>query len=157
MWKLLSGFLVAIFAMSCIACAQQSGPATMQQLAFMRGSWTCTVQNGASTGLVQRVTYSFSSDGLWMTELSHDAGSKNDWETQMWGYDAHAKKLVAYQFTPDGVYTKSVKGFVGKNFVATRNDDGATVSIVPLTSKRIDWVITSADHSTVVKEHCVRR
>ena len=133
MWKLLIAFLLAIFPLSCVAYAHQSGSATMKRLAFMRGSWNCTVHDGQSNGLVQRTTYSFSSDGLWMTELSYDVGSKNDWETQMWGYDAHAKKLVAYQFTADGVYTKTVTGFIGKNFMSTRNDNGATVSLVPIT------------------------
>ena len=93
--------------MLCIARVQQSGPAAMKHLAFTRGSW--------------------------MTELSHDAGSKNDWETQMWGYDVHTKKLVAYPFTSNGVYTKTVAEFVGNNFVATRDDNGATVTLVPNT------------------------
>ncbi len=93
-----------------------------------------------------------------MTELSQDSGTNgNDWATQMWGYDSHTQKLVAYNFARNGVFTKSVDGWVNGAFVSHRDDNGATVSVRPINASSIQWVIESADHSYVVKEDCVRR
>jgi hypothetical protein len=146
-----------ILATACSARAQQADPIVMQKLEFLSGSWTCTIKGGASNGLVEETHYSFSPDGFWMTETSHVARSNNDWETQMWGYDAHAKKLVAYQFLADGVFTKTVDGWVNGAFVSHRDDNGATVSVKPVAANAMQWVIESADHTYIVKEDCVRR
>jgi hypothetical protein len=147
-----------VLLVTCAARAQQPDVTAMKKLSFLSGAWRCTVEAGTSNGLVQDVTYSFSPDGLWMTELSQDSGpGHNDWATQIWGYDARAGKLVAYNFTPMGVFTKSVDGWINGAFVSHRDDNGATVSVRPISSGSMQWVIESADHSNIVKENCVRR
>jgi len=42
---------------------------------------------------------------------------------RFWGYDTQLDKLIAVQFTPSGVLTKSVTGWVGDTFVAQRVDN----------------------------------
>jgi hypothetical protein len=133
---------LAMLLMTCMARAQQPDISAMKKLGFLSGTWACTVEGGTSNGLVLKVGYSFSPDGLWMTELSQDAGpGHNDWATQIWGYDVRAGKLVAYAFTPYGVFTKSVEGWLDGAFVSHRDDNGATVSVRP----------------SIVKENCERR
>ncbi|HEV3155558.1 MAG TPA: hypothetical protein VGZ02_17265 [Candidatus Baltobacteraceae bacterium] len=151
--------LAAVMATACVTRAQQPDPSsTMQKLKFLAGAWACTVKGGSSNGLVLDVQYSFSPDGLWMTELSQDSGTNgDDWATQMWGYDAHAQKFVAYTFARNGIFTKSVDGWVDGAFVSHRDDNGATVSVKPVDARSMQWVIESADHAYVVKEDCVRR
>ena len=63
----------------------------------------------------------------------------------MWGYDAGNKKLVAYQLRSTGVSTKSVDGWVGGKFQSRRDDNGATVTIVPIGKNAFNWVIESAE------------
>jgi len=150
--------IAALLVTACAARAQQSDASAMPKLAFLSGTWTCTIRGGPSNGLVQDTTYSFSPDGMWMTELSHDTGTSGaDWETQMWGYDARSHKLVAYQFVSLGVFTKSVDGWVDGAFVSHRDDNGATVSLKPIDGRSFQWIIESADHSSIVKEDCARR
>ena len=147
----------ALLATAAVAPAQPADPlAAMQKLKFLTGSWACTIQGGPSSGLVENIEYSFSPDGLWMTEFSQDTRG-GDWATQMWGYDARAKKLVAVQFVGAGVFTKSVDGWVGGAFVSHRDDNGAKVSLRPVDATNMEWIITSADGSYSVKEACVRR
>jgi hypothetical protein len=150
--------VVATLALASLAGtaarAQDSGPNAMRRLAFLSGSWTCTVRGGASNGSVQDTRYSFSPDGFWMIEVSHDRGSQNDFATQIWGYDATAKKMVAYQFLANGVFTKSVEGWVGENFISHRDDNGATVSVKRTGDSSMQWTVESADQSSIVTEDC---
>jgi hypothetical protein len=149
---------IAIVAavLPCVARAQQAGSTDIQRLHFLSGTWRCTVHGGPSNGLVQDARYTFSPDGRWMTETSHDAGSDKNWETQMWGYDAAAKKLIAVQFVRDGVFSKTVDGWTGDRFVSHRNDNGAEVSLERAGSDAATWTIASADRSFVVTQTCVR-
>lgn len=138
--------------------AKRVGVSTMHRLFFLKGAWVCTLRGGNSNGLVQDATYSFSPDGLWMTERSEDSSArKNDWATQMWGYDVSASRLVAYQFTANGVYTKSVDGWVGGVFRSERDENGAIVSLKPVSARSMQWFVESADRSSIVREDCVRR
>jgi hypothetical protein len=61
-----------------------------------------------------------------------------------WGYDGNTKKMVAYQFLANGVFTKSVEGWVGDSFVSHREGNGATVSV------------KNTDRSSTVNEDCAR-
>src|SRR5437588_7696040 len=109
-WSLLLILFFAQIALTqCRAVGQPTGPESMRKLSFLAGAWSCQFNDSK---LVQEITYSFSPDGLWMTELSHDQGRDTNWETQMWGYDVRTEKLVAYQFYGDTVSTKSVEGWV---------------------------------------------
>ena len=151
-------FVIAAMAAACGIRAQQSGLAAMQKLSFLAGSWTCTVKSGVSNGLVLNLNYSFSPDGRWMTEHSEDAETKGgDWATQVWGYDARSDKLVAYQFVASGVFTKTVDGWVDGVFTSHRDDNGATISLKPMGPKTMQWIIESADHSSTVKQDCVKQ
>ncbi len=137
---------------------ERAGVSAMRRLSFLKGSWACTLKGGSSNGAVQGVRYSFSSDGLWMTELSQTLGAKeNDWATQMWGYDVSASRLVAYQFAANGVHTKSVDGWIGGVFKSERDDNGAIVSLRPIDPRSMQWLVESADHSNLFREDCVRR
>jgi hypothetical protein len=130
----------------------------MEKLSFLKGAWVCTIRGGSSNGLVQDVQYSFSPDGLWMTELSDASGpNQDDWATQVWGYDVNVGKFVAYNFAANGVFTKSVDGWINGSFVSHRDDNGASVSVKPIDSNSMQWTIESADHSSIVREDCVRR
>jgi hypothetical protein len=150
--------MVFLLLTACIARAQESDLAAMRKLMFLSGSWTCTVKGGDSSGLRQTVRHTFSPDGLWMTELSQDSGTKSDdWATQMWGYDAHVGKLVAYNFGSNGVFTKSVDGWVNGVFTSRRDDNGTTVSLRPVDARSIEWLIESADHSHALREECLRQ
>lgn len=149
--------VIVAVAIATIADAQQSGKKQMHKLAFLSGNWKCTVKGGSSDGLVQYVQYSFSPDGLWLTEVSWDAGTRKDWASQLWGYDTRTQKLVAYQFNANGVFTKTVDGWINGAFRSTRDDNGATVSVRPTGARTAQWIIDSADHSYIVTENCVRR
>jgi hypothetical protein len=148
---------ISMIATICAASAQQADAGAIKKLEFLRGTWTCTVQNGPANIPVQESNYSFSPDGMWMTETSHDTGSSNDWETQVWGYDTKTKKLVAYQFVDEGVFTKTVDGWIDGAFTSHRDDNGASVTVRPTAGGSAQWVIASADHSYIVKQNCVRR
>jgi hypothetical protein len=153
----LSTLTLALVATSCVPRAQQSDASAMQKLQFLAGSWVCTVKGGRGNGLVLNLDYSFSPDGLWMTEHSEDAETKGgDWATQIWGYDAFSNKLVAYQFVSSGLFTKTVDGWVNGIFTSHRNDNGATVSLKPIDAKSFQWIIESADHSSIVRQDCVK-
>jgi hypothetical protein len=150
--------IAALLCSAGAASAQEAGADAMGKLTFLSGKWNCTIAGGISNGQVQVNDYSFSPDKLWMTELSWDEGAdKKNFATQMWGYDAIAGKLVAYQFTPNGVYTKTVDGWIDGAFTARRNDNGATVSVKQVNAESMEWTIASADKSSIVKEECVRR
>jgi hypothetical protein len=130
----------------------------IKRLAFLAGRWSCTVNGGSSNGLTLDVRYSFSPNWLWMTEESQDSGAAGtDWATQLWGYDARTKKLVAFQFTQSGVFTKSLDGWVNGIFVSHRDENGATVSLKPLGANSFQWIIESSDHSYTVTQDCIRR
>jgi hypothetical protein len=149
--------IAALFFATCTASAQSPGADAIRKLSFLSGKWVCTIAGGISNGEVQDSEYSFSPDSLWMTELSWDAGAaKRYFATQMWGYDASAAKLVAYQFTSNGVFTKTVEGWIDGAFTARRDDNGATVSVKQVGAGSVEWTIASADKSSIVKEECVR-
>ncbi len=154
-------FAVAVAAFlitACAAGAQQQGTDALHKLAFLKGTWACTIKGGPGNGFVQDVKYSFSPDGLWMAEVSlNSAPHEDDFATQMWGYDARTGKLVAYNFAANGVYTKSVEGWVDGKFISRRDDNGATVSLKPIDSHTMQWIISSADGTYVVSEDCVRK
>jgi hypothetical protein len=151
-------FLALFLSTACGARAQQPGQEAMRKLAFLSGAWACTVKGGSSNGFVQEVKYSLSPDGLWLSEVSLNSEPNSDgYATQMWGYDARTGKLVAYNFGGNGVYTKSVQGWVDGEFTSRRDDNGATVALKPIADRNIQWIITSSDGSSIVKEDCVRR
>jgi hypothetical protein len=155
--RTLAASAAALAICGTAASAQQTGAAAMQKLSFLSGKWTCTIKNGPSNGEIQLVKYVFSPDGHWMTETSWSDPGKKDYATQVWGYDANAGRLVAYQFARDGLYTKTVQGWMDGAFTAKRNDNGATVSVKQVGASAIEWTIASVDGSFVVKEECVRR
>lgn len=127
----------------------------IQKLNFLAGSWQCTIKGGPSNGQRMKIQYSFSQDGLWMTESQNDSGAANGTSmTQVWGYDSRQQKLVAYQFLKEGLFTKTVDGWVDGKFVSHRDENGWTVSLVPQGANAMQWVIESADHSYTVSEDC---
>jgi hypothetical protein len=141
-----------------VALAQDLGPEAIRRLAFLSGSWHCVIRGTAvPKGDSDNLSYAFSQDWFWMIERSDliENGHHN-WSTQLWGYDAPNKRLVAYQFTPNGVFTKSVAGWVEGRFQSRRDDSGATVTIEPINKSSFNWVIESADHSNIVTEACTR-
>lgn len=146
----LAAAALAFFLMGS-ASAKQSADA-IARLRFMAGSWRCVVRGGVSNSEAFDLTYTFSPDGKWMEERQ----TGGDWEVQMWGFDSRKGKLVAYQFTPGGVFTKTVEGWVNGVFTSTRNDNGATVSMHPKNNGSFDWVVESADHAYIVTEVCRR-
>lgn len=153
------GSILAIALVGCgVANAQEQGPDAIRKLAFLAGSWQCAIQGAhVPAGDLDHLSYEFSPDWSWMVERSHvRENGREYWSLQMWGYDAGNKKLVAYQFSSTGVSTKSVDGWVGGKFQSRRDDNGATVTIVPIGKNAFNWVIESADHSNVVTEACSR-
>jgi hypothetical protein len=153
--RVLTISIIAVLMNTISAGANDVAIETMQKLHFLSGQWSCKVSEGSSNGLSQVVRYSFSPDGLWMTEISHDAGApEKDWSTQIWGYDAQAKKLVAVSFTGYGIFTKSVDGWFAGEFTSRRDDNGATVSLKRVNDQSMQWTIRSSDGSSVVYEIC---
>jgi hypothetical protein len=130
----------------------------MEKLAFMAGSWTCTIQGPqAPPGDVEHANYSFSPDWTWMIERSDlTEKGRTYWTAQVWGYDLYQRRLVAYRFSSQGVSTKTVTGWVDGQFRSVRDDDGATVSIEPISKSAFNWIEKSADHSWTVTEACRR-
>ena len=156
--KSFAATVVALLVTACSAAAQQQGPEAIHKLAFLKGTWACTIRGGSGNGFVQDVKYSFSPDGLWMAEVSlNSLPHEDDFATQMWGYDTRTSKLVAYNFGGNGVYSKSVEGWVDGQFTSRRDDNGATVSLKPIDSRHMKWIITSSDGSYVVSEDCLRK
>ena len=139
----------------CAASAQQSASA-ITKLHRMAGAWTCAIVGTNTSGDIEH-TSCFFDGGQWMEEVSmlRERGQDHS-STQIWGYDPKTTRLVAYQFTPDGVATKSVDGWVNGVFVSHRDDNGATVTIVPKGPKAFDWVIVSKDQTYTVREECKR-
>lgn len=137
---------------------QQQAVAALRKLHFMAGSWRCVIVNGPSRGYVSKLSYSFSPEGLFMTESESPASSKypNVWSAQMWGYDVLHKSFDAYQFTRFGIFTKTIQGWQNGKFVSTRDDNQAIVSIRPRTSRAFDWLIQPPDKSSTVTEACTR-
>ena len=130
----------------------------MTKLHWIAGSWTCVfVGTNVVHGAPDHPRYRFFGAGLWLEESSdYHEGGKDDSSTQIWGFDPAQKRLVAYQFSPGGVATKSVDGWVNGMFVSHRDDNGATVTIVPKGAKAFDWVIVSKDQTYTVREECKR-
>jgi hypothetical protein len=137
---------------------QQQAVAALRKLHFMTGSWRCVVHGGLGNGYVSKLSYAFSPDGLWMSESESAASSRypRAWSMQMWGYDALHKSFDAYQFTPQGVFTKTVQGWQNGKFVSTRDDNQAIISIRPGSSRAFEWLIQTADKSSTVTETCTR-
>jgi hypothetical protein len=159
MQKLSILILSAILMLGVTTAAAQEDPANaMKRLAFLEGSWHCTIQGPrVPKGDIDHLSYEFAPDWSWMIERSNlEENGRRYWSAQLWGFDAAQKKLVAYQFASDGVHTKTVAGWRGSQFVSTRDDNGATVSIKPTSPRAFDWIIEPADHSTVVTEVCTR-
>jgi len=128
----------------------------MKKLAFLNGSWNCTVHGGESNGMAMHLTYSFTGNGRWLVEQS-DVKSAPEWgDVQLWGYDPAQRALVAYQFTQNGIATKTVSGWNGDTFTSTRNDTGATVSLKQTGPNAISWIIHSAGTPTSVTQDCTR-
>lgn len=155
----IDALVLAVFLITaCAARAQQSGPEAMRKLAFLSGTWACTIRGSSSNGFVQNVAYSLSPDGLWLSEVSLNSEPNSDgYATQMWGYDARTGKLVAYNFGGNGVHTKSVRGWVNGEFISHRDDNGLIVTLKPIDDRNMQWIITSSDGSNLVKEDCMRR
>jgi hypothetical protein len=156
--RIFSGALTMTLLCNSGATAQDQDSAAIKKLAFLSGSWHCVIQGkGVPSGDVDHLSYEFSPDWSWMIERSDvQENGHRYWSTQLWGYDAHNKQLVAYQFNSNGVFTKRVEGWVGGRFQSTRNDNGATVTINPVNKNAFDWVIETAGHSSVVTESCTR-
>lgn len=73
--------------------SQQSPLYAIQRLAFLSGTWRCEVSGGSSNGGALEINYSFSPDGLWMTETSRAAGSvASDWSLQVLGLRHSARQ-----------------------------------------------------------------
>ncbi len=155
--RFLGAFVVVLLG-SGTANAQEQGSDAIRKLAFLAGSWHCVVQGErVPKGDVEHLSYEFSPDWSWMIERSDlRENGRSFWGAQLWGYDAIHKHLVAYQFSSFGVFTKSVDGWVGGRFQSRSDDNGATVTIVPINKDAFNWVIESADHSNVVTEACTR-
>jgi len=136
----------------------QAAIAAMKKLAFLNGTWNCTIHGGPSNGVVDRLNYSFAADGRWMIERSDIQGAAPAQSSvQVWGYDPAQRGLVGYQFTQTGVATKTVSGWNGDTFTSTRNDTGATVSLKQTGPNAISWIIHSAGTPTSdVTEDCTR-
>jgi hypothetical protein len=151
-------FLSIVAFGGCAASAQEADPGAIKKLAFLKGSWNCAISGPkAPPGDVDHLTYEFSPDWTWMIERSNlRENGKVFWSMQVWGYDASRKQLAAYQFEPSGVYTKTVQGWVDGVFVSKRDDNGATVTLKPVSQNAFDWTIESADRSYVVTEECIR-
>ena len=93
-----------------------------------------------------------------MSELSQKSEIKNDdWAIQMWGYDVNAHRLVAYNFAHNGVFTKSVEGWLNGMFVSRRDDNGIIVSLKPINAKSMQWIVEAPDRSPILREECLRR
>jgi hypothetical protein len=155
--RILAGTTALLLVTACAARAQQPDTSAMQKLAFLSGTWACTIKGGSSNGFIQNVKYSFSPDGRWLSEVSLNSEPNEDgYATQMWGYDARVGKLVAYNFGANGVFTKSVDGWVGGKFVSRRDDNGAVVSLKPIDNRNMQWIIASADGTYILREDCAR-
>ena len=150
------GILVLCFPFS--AAAQTSGQDAMEKLAFMAGSWTCAIQGPkVPPGDVEHAEYSFSPDWTWMIERADlTEKGRTYWSVQVWGYDLHQRKLVAYRFSSLGVSTKTVTGWDDGQFRSVSDNDGETVSIEPISKNDFNWIDESADHSWKVTEACRR-
>ena len=160
------GALFVLFAMLLLfvgwarsnAAEGRTGNDDLSRLKFMQGTWTCPIlRDGKPTGITDHLTYRFFAGGQWMAE--HDDYHENGQDassSQMWGYDPHAGKLVAYQFMKQGIFTKTVYGWQSGEFVSRRNDNGAWVSIRPHSERSFDWIIQPADKSSTIVEACTR-
>jgi hypothetical protein len=138
--------------------ADESPTEVMRKVQFLAGVWACTLERGTSSGPTQKVSYSFSPDGVWMSEVSQvTSPAQNDWAIQLWGYDSNSKKLVAYNFGPNGVTTKTVDGWVEGDFVSHRDDNGLVVLLRPSDKNSMEWIVQSPSRaSTLVSESCTR-
>lgn len=130
----------------------------MEKLAFMEGSWTCAIHGTqVPPGDAARATYSFSPDRRWMVERTNltEKGHMY-WSVQVWGYDSHQQRLVAYRFTTQGVTTKTVAGWEGGQFRSVDDGSGEMVSIEPVSKNAFNWIEEAADHSWTITEACRR-
>jgi hypothetical protein len=130
----LLGFAMALLCRSVAIAQGQDDPAAIKRLAFLAGSWQCVIHgNGVPKGDVERISYEFAPDWSWMIERSNLVeNGQAHWGAQLWGYDAQHRKLVAYQFSAAGVFTKAVNGWVRGGFESKRDYDGAMVTMRPI-------------------------
>jgi hypothetical protein len=136
---------------------QQRDISSIRKLRFMAGSWHCVVHGGPANGYATTLSYSFSPDGQWVIEQERGPKSNAEaWSLQMWGYDFRQHSLVAYQFTPAGLFTKTIRGWKNGEFVSTRDDNSAVVSLRQRSRHAVDWVIQPADKSAAVIEACTK-
>lgn len=159
MRRVLSWNAIAIIILSTgHAIAAEQGTDAVKALGFLSGSWHCNVEGkNVPTGTIDHLSYEFAPDWSWMLERSNlRQNGRTYWSAQLWGYDVRQKRLVAYQFTSDGVATKTVDGWARDRFQSHRDDNGAIVSVERVNSHAFNWVIETADRSNVVKEVCRR-
>ena len=138
------------------ANAQEDAGAAIKHLQFLAGTWTCSFQtaNGPAS---QDVTYEFSPDGLWMTESSKPSSTGgDDWGMQVWGYDRHSGKFVAYNFGANGVYTKTVDGWSNGEFRSHRDDNGLTVVLKPGGPTTMKWLVENTEGTLLASETCTK-
>lgn len=122
----------------------------------MQGTWRCIVRGAPNGTFKDMLAYSFSPDGHWMIEQDVLPGNTANWSLQMWGYDEQAHRLVAYQFVPRGVFTKTVTGWQNGLFVSKVDYSGYVVSIRKHNSRAFDWVITPSDNSRTIVQACTK-
>ncbi|MFN2449601.1 MAG: hypothetical protein ABR508_07400 [Candidatus Baltobacteraceae bacterium] len=133
----------------------RTGADAMKRLAFLSGSWTCTMHGGSSEGVVDHLTYSFTADGRWMIERSDVQGGESS--VQIWGYDPAQRRLIAQQYGPQGVATKTVDGWKQNQFVSRRDDNGATIVLQQSAPNAFSWTVhASAPGQSAVRENCIR-
>lgn len=156
--KTLIAFGIVTLCFPFTVAAQTGGQEAMHKLAFMEGAWTCAIQGpNVPPGDAEHATYSFSPDWTWMIERSDlTEKGRTYWSAQVWGYDSHQQRLVAYRFDSQGVSTKTVSGWSNGQFRSVRDGDGGTVSIEPISKNAFNWNEEAADHSWKVTEACRR-
>ena len=129
----------------------------MKRLAFLRGDWNCVYQGGPESGQSEHINYSFTPDGRWMIERSDMRGSADSSGVQVWGYDPAQQKLVAHQYTTNGIFTKTVAGWQGNQFVSTRDDNHWQIVLRQDGANAITWIVhPTAVDATPVTEACKR-
>lgn len=127
----------------------------MKKLSFLDGTWNCVMHGGASNGLADKLTYSFTADGRWLVERSDVKGG--DSSVQVWGYDPAQRRLTATLYSPRGVTVKNVLGWNGDSFVSQGDVSGAMVTLKQTAPNAITWTFAPPDASQQsVVESCTR-
>jgi hypothetical protein len=151
------GLAIALIGCSGPLASTQDTDA-IKKLGFLAGSWHCIIVGAkVPAGDVEHLTYEFAPDWSWMVERSNLIENGHTyWATQLWGYDPSQKKLVAYQFTSKGIFTKTVTGWKADRFVSKRDYDGASVIMRAQSENAFQWIIEGGDYSQAVTEACKR-